>query len=170
MNAVAERAGVGVATVYRRFPQKPQLVRTVLFREAAELVNGVDAAIIGAKTFEDELLTGFVAFTRELMARRLLHDMSDSDDVAEALKALPGHGTPILGLGRAYLADIIRKRQVNGELDHDFDADMVAEIYARLAHSLAMIPEGVIPLEDPEKASAFAQKYLLPLLRPIPEI
>ncbi|CAM3604318.1 TetR/AcrR family transcriptional regulator [Smaragdicoccus niigatensis] len=170
MNAVADRAGVGVATVYRRFPQKPQLVRMVLFREATQLVDGVDAAIVGATTVEDQLLTGFVAFTREFQQRKLLHDVGDSDDIADALKALPGHGSPILGLGRMYLADLIRKWQANGQLSDDFDANMVAEIYARLAHSLGMIPDGVIPLNDPAKATAFARKYLLPLLRPIPEI
>ena len=169
MNAVADKAGVGVATVYRRFPQKLQLVQSLALREIAELVDGVDAAIAGAESFEDELLTGFVAFAREFGARTWLRDMADSDMAAEVLAALPGQGPPILALGRTYIANLIRNWQKKDKLPADFDADMVAEIYARLAHSLAMVPEGAIPLDDPDKASAFARRYLLPLLRPLAE-
>ena len=169
MNAIADAAGVGVATVYRRFPQKPLLVQTVLIREITQLVDSVDAAIADTESFEDELLTGFVAFARELSVRTLLRDMPDTDIVGDAVAALPDHGSPILSLGRAYLANLIRRWQVAGELPADFDADLVAEIYARLAHSLAMIPEGMIPLDDPAKARHFARRYLSPLLRPLPE-
>jgi AcrR family transcriptional regulator len=167
MNAIADEAGVGVATVYRRFPQKPQLIQSVLMREAARMVEGVDKAIANVTTHEEELSLGFVAFARELSERHLLREMAEDTVASEALAAL-AQGSTILGIGRMYLADLIRRWQKAGDIP-DFDADMVAEIFARLAHSLAMIPDGVIPLEDPDKARAFARRYLLPLTNPLPE-
>lgn len=164
MNAIAAKAGVGVATVYRRYPQKLQLVQSVLIREAVQLVDNVDVAIAGAESFEDELVTGFVAFARELSARSFLRDMADTDIVSDAVAAMPGNGSPLLGLGRAYLANLIENWKNAGHLSTDLDANLIGEIYARLAHSLAMIPEGAIPLENPDRARDFARRYLLPLL------
>ena len=45
MNQVADAAGLGVATVYRRFPQKAQLVRAVILREAEAVTAAVVAEI-----------------------------------------------------------------------------------------------------------------------------
>lgn len=45
MNQIADAAGVGVATVYRRFPRKVQLVQALLLHEAAKVVGVVDRAI-----------------------------------------------------------------------------------------------------------------------------
>lgn len=50
----------------------------------------------------------------------------------------------------------------------DFDADVVAEIFARLAHSLVLTPDGLIPFSDGPAARQFAHDHLLPLLRPRP--
>jgi hypothetical protein len=48
----------------------------------------------------------------------------------------------------------------------DFDADLVAEIFARLAHSLVLTPEGLIPASDDAVTRDFARTHLLPLLTP----
>src|SRR5687768_3965086 len=62
MNQVAEAAGLGVATVYRRFPRKVQLVRAMLLREAAKVVAEVDRAKAGETTIEGQAAAGFTAF------------------------------------------------------------------------------------------------------------
>ena len=46
----------------------------------------------------------------------------------------------------------------------DIDADIVAEIQARLALSLVLAPDGRIPMHDDAATRAFATKYLVPLL------
>ncbi|MEV6659666.1 TetR/AcrR family transcriptional regulator [Nocardia fluminea] len=164
MNAIAERAGVGVATVYRRFPQKEQLVNGVLLREVALMFAAVSSATADARTAEDQLVDGFVSFTTEISQRKLLREMFDSDHGLGGV-FVSEHGSPVLDLGRGFLADIIRHWQSDNELT-DVDADLVAEILARLAHSLALTPGGLIPVNDPDKARHFARAYLVRLLTP----
>lgn len=167
MNTIAEQAGVGVATVYRRFPQKEQLATAVVVREVTRLFAGVENAIAGAGTAEDQLVEGFVTFATEIAERSLLRDMLDSDSGAAGL-LVSGTGSPILELGRGFIADIIRRWQND---NHEpavaaFDADIVAEIFARLAHSLALSPDGMIPTTNTDQARHFARTYLIPLLTP----
>ncbi|MGY2061460.1 TetR/AcrR family transcriptional regulator, partial [Nocardia gipuzkoensis] len=50
------------------------------------------------------------------------------------------------------------------DADLDFDADLVAEIMARLAQSLALTPDGLIPLGDESAARDFARRTLLPMV------
>jgi hypothetical protein len=44
----------------------------------------------------------------------------------------------------------------------------VAEIFARLAHSLVLTPDGLIPFSDGPAAKDFARDHLLSLLQPPP--
>ena len=166
MNAVADEAGVGVATVYRRYAQKEQLFQAVLVREVTQLIDIVQQAIAGADSYQDQVADGFVTFATQLGRRDLLRDITDTD-LEFATGMLPGRGSPILSIGRAFIADILGRFQAEGKLG-DFDTDLVAEIFARLAYSLAMTPDGLIPLADPQAARAFARSYLLPLLHPLP--
>ncbi|MHB1712432.1 MAG: TetR/AcrR family transcriptional regulator, partial [Acidimicrobiales bacterium] len=62
--------------------------------------------------------------------------------------------------------EVIRRWQAQGVIA-DFDADLVAEIFARLAHSLALTPDGLIPTGDGPAARQFARVHLLPLLCPL---
>ncbi|MEV6769277.1 TetR/AcrR family transcriptional regulator [Nocardia sp. NPDC051030] len=164
MNTIADRAGVGVATVYRRFPQKELLVNAVIMREAAYAFAAVNGAIDAAETAEDQLVAGFVAFTTELSQRKLWRELVDSDHGYGGL-FVSKNGSPILDLGRSFLAGIIARWQADNEVAA-FDAELVAEIFARLAHSLALTPDGLIPVSDPERARWFARTHLIPLLSP----
>ena len=64
---------------------------------------------------------------------------------------------------RDYLARWIRDLQAGGRF-LDVDAGIVAEIEARLAVSLVLVPDGRIPMHDDAATTAFATKYLVPLL------
>lgn len=157
MNAIADRAGLGVATVYRRFARKELLVQAVLLREARRMIDNVDAAVAPAQTLEDEVTEGFVAFVGELGRRPVLAAVFRND--SDALPMLTSGGAPLLLLGRTFLAGLIRRRQeIDG--DRSLDAEIVADIYARLAHSLALTPEGAIPTTDDAAVRAFARTYL----------
>ncbi len=166
MNRIADTAGLGVATVYRRFPRKEQLAQAVLLREAKAFIDEVDARIAGVATVEEELAEGFAAFVSGIASRPLLHEaMRGQADVV--LPMVTERGAPVLALGRSYIAALIRRWQDEGALA-DFDAELVAEIFARLAHSLVLTPGGLIPFSDGPAARQFARDHLLPLLRPRP--
>ncbi len=164
MNQIAEEAGLGVATVYRRFPRKVQLVRAMLLREAAKVVDVVDRAIAAETAVEDQAAVGFTAFAHAVADRDLLVRLlrGDSDYDGEAVP--PGElADQIMAMVRDYLASWIRDLQEQGRY-LSIEADLVAEIQARLALSLVLAPEGRIPMHDDVATRGFATTYLVPLL------
>lgn len=166
MNQIADTAGLGVATVYRRFPQKARLVEAVLLREATRVTAEVDEAMTQAATVEEQAATGFTAFAHFISDRpllvRLLRGDTDHDGEAVAPGALVDQ---FMVMARDYIAGWIRGLQDEGRY-LGVDADIVAEIQARLAVSLVLAPEGRIPMQDDGATRAFARKYLVPLLGP----
>lgn len=166
MNQIADAAGLGVATVYRRFPQKARLVESVLLREAARATAAVDVAMVAAPTVEEKIAAGFTAFAHAITERpllvRLLRGDTDHDGEAVAPGALVDQ---VMAMARDYLAGWIRDLQAEGRY-RSVDADLVAEIEARLALSLVLAPEGRIPMHDDAATRAFATTYLVPLLGP----
>lgn len=162
MNQIADQAGLGVATVYRRFPQKPQLMRALLLREGARLTEVVGEAMTREATVEMQAAAGFSAFAHAIAEHpflvRLIHGDSDGwvlggGDLADQLMAM----------ARDYIAAWIRDLQEQGRY-LGVDAEIVAEIEARLALSLIVAPDGKIPMHDEQASRAFALTYLVPLL------
>lgn len=162
MNQIAEQAGLGVATVYRRFPQKPQLLQALLLREGERLTEVVGQAMAQETTVERQAAAGFSAFAHAVAEHpfvvRLIHGDSDgwmlgAGDLADQLMAM----------ARDYIAGWIRDLQEQGRY-LGVDAEIVAEIQARLALSLILAPEGKIPMHDQAASRAFAATYLVPLL------
>lgn len=162
MNQIADQAGLGVATVYRRFPQKPQLLRALLLREGARLTAVVGEAMARETTVEMQAAAGFSAFAHAIAEHpflvRLIHGDSDGwvlggGDLADQL----------MGMARDYIATWIRELQAQGR-HLGVDAEIVAEIEARLALSLIVAPDGKIPMHDEQASRAFALTYLVPML------
>jgi AcrR family transcriptional regulator len=164
MVQVADAAGLGVATVYRRYARKRELVQAVLLREVRRFIAEVDAKTAAAVTPEEQTVEGFVAFVTGIAARPLLL-VALRDDPELGLPMLTARGAPVLALGRSFVAATIRRWQREGAVA-DFDADLVAEIFARLAHSLVLTPEGLIPTGDDDATRDFARTHLLSLLAP----
>lgn len=166
MNHIADAAGLGVATVYRRFPQKARLVEAVLLREAERVTAAVDAAQSRSLTVEEQAAAGFTAFAHEITDRALLVRLLRGDVDHDGEAVAPGELVDrIMVMARDYIAGWIRELQAGGRFV-GVDADIVAEIQARLAVSLVLAPDGSIPMHDDEATRAFARKYLVPLLGP----
>jgi TetR/AcrR family transcriptional repressor of uid operon len=163
MNQIAQAAGLGVATVYRRFPQKDQLVRAVILREADAVTAAVVAELARPATVAEQSAGAFTAFAHAISDRPLLVRLmrrAASDDAA------PGDLVDrLMTQARSRVADWIRALQADGRY-LDADPDVVAELEARLAVSLVLVPAGFIPMHDDTATHAFATKYLVPLLGP----
>lgn len=166
MNRVAERAGLGVATVYRRFPQKALLAHAVILREAQATTDAVARAMQREGSVEEQSARGFSAFAQALHQRplliRLLRGETDRDG---GLMASGDLADQIIAMARGCIADWIRMLQAEGRY-RSIDPDIVAEIEARLALSLVIVPDGRIPIRDPEAARSFAAHYLVAMLGP----
>lgn len=162
MDDVARRAGIGRATLYRRFPQKADLIEAVWLREVQRFLAAVDVEISKAPNAHERIVTGFVAVVRGLHKQKLLNRLLSSEPEA-VLPGLTLAGGPVIALARDYLAGKIRVDQAAGDLA-EFDAEPLAEMLARLIHSMVLTPEGCIPVSGEKEIRAFARTYLVPWL------
>lgn len=172
MGEIARRAGISPATLYRRFESKNDLVEAVGVREAQQFVAEIDArvqqVISNGVAGHEQMVEIFVAFITNLANNKLLQRLlrTEPDVILPRLTIDAG---PILAVGRTYLAEKLRALQESGNVP-DFDADLVAEVLARLGQSLVLTPDGLIPLGDEQAARDFARRTILPMIgvQPVP--
>ncbi|HVA10472.1 MAG TPA: TetR/AcrR family transcriptional regulator [Acidimicrobiales bacterium] len=162
MGEIAKRSGLSPATLYRRFSGKDEIVWAVGRREARRLIAEVDAGVDAHAKPEDQVVAMFVAFVGGLRQNRLLHRLLATEPEV-ILPLLTVNAGPVLVLGRAYLADFIRR--VRRQLGlRPIDADPAAEAVARIALSLALTPQTCIPVDDGNAARLFARQFLAGIL------
>ena len=155
MEDIARAAKLGRATVYRRFPQKGDLIRAALLHELRRFLDDLDDSIAAAPTVRARLEEGFVNGVLGVRNHPLLSRLLATEP-HDVLPYLTLDGGPILSIAAAYLAEHIRAGIANGELTVD-DPDLVAEIMVRLAHSMVLTP-------NDERIHAFARAHLTALL------
>ena len=130
MDAVARRAGVGKAAIYRRWPSKEPLVLDVLTGLADQAVPLPDTG-----TLRDDV-TGFVRHTSALRAdpraMRVLTDMTAeatrNPRLAEAVHATAEQPR------RAAATALLRRAVDRGELPADLDLDLATDCLIGLAY------------------------------------
>jgi AcrR family transcriptional regulator len=113
MSAIAERAGVGVGTLYRRFPTKDVLVEALMLDHLERIVEG------GEATIRDEP-DSWKAFVRYL--RYLVECKSHDEGLAELFAGRVVVSDEIRAARRrieAQLRELIRRAQDAGELRTD---------------------------------------------------
>lgn len=162
MEDIARAARLGRATVYRRFPQKGDLVRAALLHELGRFLDELDRRVAAAPTVRERLVEGFVAGVVGIRGHPLLSRLlaTEPNDV---LPYLTLHGEPIIAAARAFLAEHIRAGVAGAELSVA-DPEQTAEILVRIAHSMVLTPGGVLPAGDDEETRAMARAQLDALL------
>lgn len=162
MAEIAKRAMLSPATLYRRFATKGELVQVVALREGRRFIAYVDRSVDHTAPAADQVVEGFVAFTvgirRNALLSRLL--VTEPDAVLPMLTVSAG---PLLAMGRGYLAGVLGRLQGEQKLP-GFDTEPTAEILARLALSLVLTPDGVIPIDDERAARRFAREHVTRLV------
>jgi AcrR family transcriptional regulator len=151
MGDVSMTAKVGRATLYRRFPQKSDLVRAALLHELRRFLDDLDDRIAGAPTVRERLVEGFVGGVTGVREHPLLSRLlaTEPNDV---LPYVTLEGGPIIAVATAYLAGHIREGVA--------DPDETAEVMVRIAHSLVLTPAGM----DGERIRATAKRLIDALL------
>ncbi|MGQ4599572.1 TetR family transcriptional regulator [Nocardia sp. R6R-6] len=162
MGEIARRAGISPATLYRRYESKNDIIEAVSVREAQRFVAAIEKQVHTDSGSHDQLVDIFVAFITAIAGNELLRRLlrTEPDLILPRLTTDAG---PILAVGRDYLAEKLRGLP-DTDGPRDFDPDLVAEIMARLALSLALTPDGLIPVTDQEAAREFARRTLLPMV------
>lgn len=163
MVEVARRCGLSLATLYRRFASKSDLIQAVGMRQARQFVEEVDAAqqrqVDRDASAEAQIVELFVAFLNGLRGNKLLERLLKTEPEI-VLPYLTVKGAPILELGRDYLAEFIARLQDEGKLP-DYDPEPLAEMIARTALSLALTPQTVLPLDDDAAIRKFARDHVV---------
>ena len=155
MEDIARAAKLGRATVYRRFPQKSDLVRAALLHELGRFLDDLDDAIAGAPSVRARIEDGFVRGVLGVRDHPLLSRLLTTEP-NDVLPYLTLDGGPVLAIAGAYLTSHIRSGIAAGEFTVD-DPELVAEIMVRLAQSLVLTP-------DDDRIHAIGQAQLTALL------
>jgi len=123
-NAVAERAGVSIGTLYRYFPDK-QSILTALARREMEAVNAKTTSLLARKqgdlAFDRAMIRTFVqAFARRTQARRAaVGALLAHADAAELAAAHPGANASFVdaqGRPLSPVAAFVLSRAVHGAM------------------------------------------------------
>jgi AcrR family transcriptional regulator len=160
---VARAAGIGRATVYRRFANRDELIQAVLARECGRFFAEITAATESLPTLADRLVEGFVVGLRSARRQPLLKRMLASEPEA-SLPFLTVQGGPVLAVVREFLVQqyVTSAEAASGALD--VNPDEVAEILVRLSISLVLTPDTCLALDTEEQVRATARRYLAPLV------
>ncbi|MEV0251649.1 TetR/AcrR family transcriptional regulator [Nocardia sp. NPDC050712] len=163
IDAVARRAGVNRATVYRRFGDLDGLLEAVTMREGRRMAATVAEAVAGHADHRERLAEAFVACLR--MARE--HPVISRTATLEPhllLEAGMADDAALLSLGGAVVAEQLRAAQADGLAAH-LDPDEAGRTVAMLFAACVLMPtKDGIDLRTDESVRAFAQRTLVPMI------
>jgi AcrR family transcriptional regulator len=156
---VAERAGIGRTSVYRRFPSRDALVAGVLARELRRTITAIGLAAAAQDTVEDRLVESALVGLGALRVSVVDHLLQT--DPATILPFLTTGAGPLIDLARrAFVPAIVAA----GLTEAGPSAELVAETLARLGLSFVLTRSTVLPADDPEALRAAVRGLLGPLL------
>jgi AcrR family transcriptional regulator len=159
---IADAAGVSEATLYRRFANRDDLLRALVEREATAFIARVDEQINSIDDPEEALVTAWLIFARSLREHDLVRRLLETDP-DRILPLLTINGGPALALGREYVLAMAR-RAVDRGAALTGDPEQIAEVLTRLAQSLVLTRDTVLPLDDERELTEFAHSVLAPLV------
>ncbi len=164
MDDVAAKAGIGRATLYRRFRDKDLLFQAVIFREVRNYLSIIEQRIKHIESPLEGLLEAFViavhlGHKHPLLARLLT---SEPDNV---LPHLTFGLSKTMAFSTFYLATQIKKAQKTKTLSQ-LPVNTTAEMLLRLVQSLILSPCGEIDPNSEDSLRDFANRYLRLMLQP----
>lgn len=163
MDSVAERAGVGRMTVYRRFGGREALVEALAVREARRCLAELDSTVDPGAPVDDQIAQGLLTSLRLVREHPLLDRLARVEPAA-ALAALRSDQAEVFAMGRAFVAERVRASQRAGLVDRSLDPTHLAEVLVRLGFSFLLLPQSALPLDDDERMRELARKLIAPVL------
>ncbi|WP_327151751.1 TetR/AcrR family transcriptional regulator [Nocardia sp. NBC_01329] len=161
---IARRAGINRITIHRRFAGKDNLVEAVLERETQRMLAEVTAIAATATSVETQIEETMLHVLLQTRIHRLVTQLLRVAP-EEALGFYTVQGQRLVAIGIDYIVDMLTHAQSAGLVDR-YDPRPVAELVARLAHSLMLTPGvGGVDFTDPDAARAFVRTTIVPLLK-----
>jgi AcrR family transcriptional regulator len=112
LDEIAERAGVGIATLYRRFPSREDLVAAAFADKLAEYAEAAERALQSPDAW-----TGFCSFIEHMCALQAA-DRGFTDVITLSLSC--GEAQACRDRAKDAFADLVRRAQDTGVLRDDF--------------------------------------------------
>lgn len=157
VDQVAELAGVGRSTIYRRFDGRNALLAATVAHEARRLLAALADAVAGIDDPEEQLVVAFSTGLRVARATGLAERVRDEPLL---LRLITVDGGPVLAAASTQLAGFARALDPTV---HERDARETAELLVRLAISLVLTPETALDLD--EGCEETVRRRIAPLLR-----
>ncbi len=168
MDDVAQRAGVGRMTVYRRFGNKATLVDALAVRECRRCLATISDALEPDQGFADLAASLFVAVIGVIRDHPLLARLARVEPNA-LLSELTRDHSAVFRMVHEFLITLIREAQESGELVA-VDPAVLAETGLRLGLSFVLMPDSVLPLEDEQATREAIRALLAPMLAAPPAV
>ncbi|MCB0930105.1 MAG: helix-turn-helix domain-containing protein [Mycolicibacterium insubricum] len=160
VDEIANRAGLGRVTVYRRVGGKSEIVSAVLMRESQKLFTAVRDAAARADGFADRVVHAFATTIDTVRTNAVWNRLLDIEPDT-VLPQLTIEASPLLAGAVAATAEVLRGPDMAELSDGDLLAR--AEILVRITHSILLTPNVLSPLHTYDEIERFARRYLLPI-------
>lgn len=165
MEEVARRAGIGKATLYRRFPTKDMLVDAVVLTDVRRYLDGHALARSRGATFEERLVNGSV-FTMEFLR--------DHSLLKKLMRTEPETILPSLTVDADAIVELLTEQSAAMLAAEFYGATTptpaqqrhlrtVGELQTRLCLSFILTPNTSINLATTDDVRAYVHDYLLPM-------
>jgi AcrR family transcriptional regulator len=132
LDVVARGAGVGVATLYRRFPDRDALVRAVIVESLGEVLDEIRSARRDEPTAWQALVRS-VGYSPAL--KLLFHVATWSSEVTRRTVDTVPSLAPMRAEAIEMLGGLVRDAQREGALRQDVRVNDVVHLMAALAHA-----------------------------------
>lgn len=161
MAAIALKAEVGRATVFRRFGSKQEILDRALLRELRMLALALQESASNAETAAAALNECFVLSMRAMRHRPLLRRLAQLEP--EKLIAFTRlRRPPVLALWRSMYTSIVEMFDTPGV--NDAECAALADVLIHLTLGYSLVPESSIDLKDDEKLRRVAASVIKPVL------
>lgn len=163
LDDIARRCGINRVTIYRRFSGKDNLIEAALYREIGRVLAEASAVAAGTSGV-DAQIEETVYFVLRLTRTHPLVTQLLAVAPEEALGFYTVRGEELVSQGIDYIGGVLRTAQEQGLLAR-YDPRPVAELIARMAHSLMLTPTAGVDFDDEDTARAFIRGTIVPLMK-----
>lgn len=160
MERVAERAGAGKASLYRRWGSRAELVRDTAYRLIGEEGGIPDTGSLRGDLIEvlaqtAHLLAGPLGAALRALLSEMLADSIGGDDLSSLSR----------GMGRQLMAEVLARAVQRGEVRAEAVTDLRLDVGQALMRDRFLFRGAVIA---PADVTDIVDSVLLPLFRPAP--
>ncbi len=157
IDAVAARAGASKATIYRRWPGKPELVMAALSRRGTAATADVDTGDLrGDLAQAIKQMRDSLASQDGALILGLLNAMRENGELAEHVRG------QVLSAKRSVIGGLVARAIERGKLPGGADHELASEIASALVFTRILVTGQ--PLDDAEIAR-IVDAVLMPVLK-----